>query len=354
MDWRVNAAGEPAGGPDASKWLVALDGDNQVVWYYAVQRKQRPQAVERLPNGNFVYLTRYQGFEEITPDARSVRWMPAKRPNDSGPHHDFTVLPDGRILYLGAEDRTIDDRTVSGKSKLLVRGDTLDVLDPASGTVERVWGTFDAFDPADRPQHWAQIAEDDPDVFDWTHANTVMIGPRGNLIVSIRHLDQIISLAPDFKTIEWKLGGFGSSFSFADPSDRFYGQHDVSELPGGRILMFDNGNYRPEGEYSRGLELQLDFETMTAHKVWEYRQQPDVFSSQLGSAVRLSNGETILNFGFRDEDPKAPVILAEARPDGSAAWEQSLTLAGLRASRYRTLPLDSLAGELPVEPTALR
>ena len=83
------------------------------------------------------------------------------------------------------------------------------------------------------------------------------MGRRGKY--SFRHADQVISLSPDFKTIEWRLGGPGSSFSFPDPSDVFHGQHGVLELPNGHLTMFDNGNYRPEGEYSRALELELDF-----------------------------------------------------------------------------------------------
>lgn len=172
------------------------------------------------------------------------------------------------------------------------------------------------------------------------------------MILSLRHLDQVISLSPDLQTIEWKLGGRDSSFNFADHIDLFYGQHSVHEAPGGRVLLFDNGNYRPDGDYSRGLELALDFETMSARKVWEYRHQPDIFSNPISNVARLPNGNTLVNFGFR-EVPDEPLLLVEARPDGTATWQQLLSHQGRKITRFRALPFTSLAGEHQVQPTSV-
>ena len=68
---------------------------------------------------------------------------------------------------------------------------------------------------------------------------------------------------------------------------------------------------------------------------------------------RLPNGNTLLNFGFRADDPSEPGLLVEARPDGTAAWEQRQRWIGLRFARYRAYPLTTLAGELPTEPTPI-
>jgi len=151
--------------------------------------------------------------------------------------------------------------------------------------------------------------------------------------------------------VEWRLGGPGSTFAFPDPTDRFYGQHSASELPNGHMLLFDNGNYRPECQYSRALELALDFSTMTARKVWQYRHAPDFFSAAASNATRLANGNTLVNFAF-PESPDDPVGVSEARADGTPAWEVALRLKGQRATSYRAYALDSLNGEVTVEPTA--
>ena len=241
-----------------------------------------------------------------------------------------------------------------------VRGTTLNTLDLDTGQIEVVWNAFDVLDLSLRPAHWpAQwqrdlTPDDEPEaeVLDWTHGNTVSFGPRGNVVLSLRSLDQVLSLTPDFKTIEWRLGGVNSDFAFPEPSDRFYGQHSAYELPGGHVVMFDNGRHRPEGDYSRGLELALDFTTMTARKVWEYRHQPDVLSWNVSSVDRLANGNTLVNFGVAP-DADDPIMLVEARPDGTPAWTLALKNRGLRPTRYRAHPLTSIAGEMPVEPTKL-
>lgn len=353
MDWRSMLPSSGRGGGDNSaRTLVVLDQDGQVVWYYILPRRVDTSnsfiTAARLTNGNYLYLAREYGMEEVSPEARSVRRFTISK-LDTAPHHDLHQLSDGRVLFLGGEERRIDD--VLGQTELRLRGDTLHLLDLETGEAEQVWSAFDAPDPTVRLEQWRRLTEDGKD--DWLHANSVNLGPRGNVIVSLRYLDQVISLSPDFKTIEWRLGGPSSSFDFPDSSDRFYGQHSAYELPGNRVLLFDNGNYRPEGDYSRGLELELNFTSMTARKVWEYRRQPDLYSSRVSNVLRLPNGNTLVNFGFR-EDPSAPILLAEARPDGTAAWEQFLTLEGARASRYRAYPLASLAGEELVQPTLHR
>jgi hypothetical protein len=331
------------------RWLIALDHDGQAVWYYPIPRYlsqpspgRGANGLVRLANGNLLYLARNYGVEEIAPDARPVRRV---RLGNTQIHHDLIELSDGKILYLGAEERVIDDTPNGGPARLRVRADTLNLLDLDADREWSVWSAFDWLDSSQRnPRHATRFENG---ALEWTHGNSIAFGPRGNLLVSFRHLDQVISLSPDFKTVEWRLGGPGSSFSFATLEDRFYGQHAAAELPGGRILLFDNGNFRPEGEYSRALELELDFERMTARKVWEYRHEPDILSESQSNAVRLANGNTLVNFGNRDF-PDEPVILVEARPDGTLAWELELRIAGQRTARYRVYPLDSLAGEAPV------
>lgn len=331
------------------RWLIVLDAEGQVVWYYSIPRYllqaspgRGANGLARLSSGNLLYLARNYGLEEIAPDARALRRF---RLRGSDIHHDLLELSDGRILYLGAEERFIDDSPNRGSPRFRMRGDTLNILDLDADFEWPVWRAFDSLDPLQRNPHYATRIEDG--ALEWTHGNSVTLGPRGNVIVSFRHLDQVISLSPDFETVEWRLGGPGSSFSFPSPEDRFYGQHAAAELAGGRVLVFDNGNFRPEGEFSRALELELDFDQMTARKVWEYRHQPDIMAGSQSNVVRLSNGNTLVNFGSR-EFPDEPVILVETTPDGSLAWELELRVAGQRTTRYRVYPLDSLAGEAPI------
>lgn len=358
LNFTIEASGEPSfpislmdlrPPRSEARWLVATDKQGQIIWYYTIpiriNTSDSTVTVIRLANGNWMYLARSFGFEEISPDARTVDRYPLKK-GGLTVHHDFTQLPDGRIFFIAYEERRVDFSEQGGSPRTQVRGDTLNVLDLKTDLVEQVWSSFDYLDPSQRRDHWRQRTEDNG-AEDWTHMNTVSLGQRGNVIISMRNLDQILSLSPDLASIEWKLGGPGSDFAFQDEGDRFWGQHSVRELPGNRITMFDNGNFRPDGEYSRGLDLQLDFATMTASRIWEYRHSPDMFSSRGCNVIRMPNGNTLLNFGFND--PSLPGVLVEARPDGGASWVQTMWERGARLSRYRAYPVMSLGGETEVE-----
>jgi hypothetical protein len=102
-------------------------------------------------------------------------------------------------------------------------------------------------------------------------------------------------------------------------------------LENGNLLLFDNGDGRPAaegGQYSRALELALDWDSMTAAKVWEYRHQVGTsggapiykYADKVGASHRLENGNTLVLFGV-DFDPttllaKSPqtVTLVEPTP----------------------------------------
>jgi hypothetical protein len=361
---QVDATGEPSlsltlmdlrppGEP--GRWLVALDRAGQVVWYYPIPPEMSPDttgnlgqatgnlghAVVQRANGNLLYLAPGWGIDEITPTGELVQRFKPERKPASQPHHDLLELADGRILYLASEDRFIKTRAVPGAEER-VRGDALVLADRASGETRVVWSTFDLYDPQERPSQYADQRSENR--IDWTHSNSISLGPRGNVLISVRYLDQIVSLAPDLARVEWRLGGLGSSFSFPDPTDRFYSQHSASEPSTGHILLFDNGNFRPDDEYSRGLELELDLTTMTARKIWELRHDPDIYSDRIGNALRLPGGNTLVNFGF-PVAPSDPVTLVEATPDGRTVWEQRLSFRGWPTSRYRAYSLSSLAGE---------
>ena len=48
-------------------------------------------------------------------------------------------------------------------------------------------------------------------------------------------------------------------------------EHDVHQLPNGYWLLWDNGDVRPEGTWSRGAEYTFDVESKKISLVWEYK-----------------------------------------------------------------------------------
>ena len=350
-----SAQGEPT--PDlvlmdyrdaASSYLLALDRTSKVVWYYNSPNPFPPevsgiQAVRQKANFNFVF---YAGsprapccLREVTPLGEVVDQLAASELDDT-PHHDFLVLPKNKVMYLAEETRIIDDTANGGDAETRVTGDVIRVWDQNAGTTTELWNSFDHLSTDDRV-----VWERDPKR--WTHFNSIQIAPRGDIIVSSRNRNQVISIAADFQSVRWFLGGPNSSFVLPGPLDRFYRQHTATELPNGNILLFDNGADRPEeegGEYSRALELAIRDYDGSAVKVWEYRHAPDIYASFISSAYRLDNGNTLVNFGTTTDVESVPITLVEVDRDGNEVWKLRMAGPTLK-NRYRAYPLLSILGE---------
>jgi hypothetical protein len=342
--------------------IIAIDREGQIVWYYQHDKQVFTLAQENNRNLVFVELGMVVGYAmmEITPDGRTVHSVEDTLQNGevSAPNgrwsHEVLLRPNNKIWTIGSEIRSVNINGVD----TLQTGGTIEEWDMSKGKVTRLVSLFDLLDPVnDRgidsnttggffwqgsQNQYAGIAED------WTHANSLDVLPNGDILMSLRHLDQIIDIKPDFSGVDWKLGGVGSDFTFADPSDQFYHQHYVRMLPSGDILLFDNGNLRPPdqgGEYSRGLELKLNFSTMQATRVWEYRNTPDLYSNAVGSVIRLNNGDTLVDFGVDStNDNPAIFTVVEADPAGNPVAVTQISAPG-KGIQYRAIPTGSLNGE---------
>ncbi|MQA00723.1 MAG: hypothetical protein GEU80_15600 [Dehalococcoidia bacterium] len=329
--------------------LVAIDGDGEIVWYVETGETN---AMAQKPDGNIVFLDYASGLREITPLGEEVAFVDSPC-NPIVFHHEVEVLPDGRILTLSFD--VVD--AFDDPSRLQV-ADTIWAWDQSKGSVGKVWSLLDVEDPLMNRTESSGLDEEgfmwrgcnsSLPTEDWSHGNAVKAAPDGSMIVSSRHLNQVHSITSDFEGLNWRLGGHGSDFTFPEPSDQFYHQHTASQLPNGNVLLFDNGNSRPDeegGEYSRALELELDFESGTARKVWEYAGDPTLYAECCSSTERLENGNTLIVFGSNmQEDVCCRVhTIVEATPGQEAAWRVEVKAPGQNVL-YRVYSGDSILGE---------
>ena len=295
-------------------YFLFWDEVGALVWYYDApgSRSFEPGPITQTPAGTFLFADRGSGLVEITPLGEVVNRL--ERDGAAGiPHHEVTLLADGRAIYPSREFVVIDDSANGGPAEVAFTVDNLRVWDRASGRIEQVWDSKEVWDLLDPAQRLRSPGPGGP--FGWTHLNSVSSGPRGNLVLSFRERNQVVSLSADLRAIEWQLNGPGSDYEFPDPNDRFYGQHTAAQLDNGNVLLFDNGLRRPAAEggpYARALELRLDAAAGTAVKVWEYRPTPDIRLGSRGSAYRLSNGNTLINFTRGDHAGNRSVVEVDA------------------------------------------
>ena len=147
---------------------------------------------------------------------------------------------------------------------------------------------------------------------DWLHANSVVLRPDGDFLVSLRHQDWLLRInyangAGD-GGIVWKMGldGDFAVLDSTDPYPWFSHQHEAAyQLGGTQILsVFDNGNLRisEEGGNSRGQVWLINETQYTVAPV--LNADLGVFSTALGSAQLLSNNDYM--FGAGNIDPTGP------------------------------------------------
>jgi arylsulfate sulfotransferase len=234
-----------------------------------------------------------------------------------GIHHDIYEIPNGNLLVTSSD---LSSQTVE---------DILLAIDRQTGDIVKRFDFKDYLDE-NRP------AEIDSSEGDWLHLNSIVYDATDNtIIISCRAQSAVIKMTYPGMQIKWILGPHDNWSEKYQPylltpiGDDFewpWFQHHATivgeNFPKDSIdiLLFDNGVYRsfdPDGayplsdSYSRVVRYHIDQAAMTVAQVWEYGQErgSDLFSSELGSAYQLLNGDVLGTWGAITTDADGnPVI----------------------------------------------
>ena len=332
------------------------------------------QDIRALPNNSLLFSQSAQGllFELTRMGNITHTWHARGKWTDKTPptgsielpinhlHHTVSYLPNGNFLILDAEVRKFENWHTSSTDEnapckaaslvgdiihevtrqgVLVRSHhLLDILDPQRIT----HGSFD--------EYWHK--QGFPGAHDWSHVNAVQyVAEDDTLIVSVRHQDCIVKIGREDGKLRWILGNHGG---WKDPWRKYlltpegnlrwqYHQHDCSATGGGRIMCFDNGNFRApafekplsdEENFSRAVEFEIDEAAMRVRQIWEYGERSGelIFACYQGGAMRLpTTGNTFMTFGgicLKDGKPYGSNIdsfgrarLIEVTPEGDVVFD---------------------------------
>jgi hypothetical protein len=278
--------------------------------------------------------------------------------------HGFTQdvqrLPGGATVVLSLTERTVP---INGIPTNYV-GIMIVALDE-DFQVAWAWDAFDHLD-VDRGPVLGEVLQPgsaDPTsavpnlpAVDWLHANGLSWSPTdGNLVLSVRHQDWVVKI--DYRSGEgdghiiWRLGQDGDfTVHSTHPYPWFSHQHNPHYIDDSTLILFDNGNTRRAGDPdapSRGQVWQLDEQTMTATPL--VNVDLGRYSSAVGAAQRLSNGDFSFTAGNQGLPPNQFGQTIEVRPDGTLAYVLEINKQEYRSFRVRTLyegTGDALAGAL--------
>ncbi len=321
--------------PSDKPLYIAVDDRGQVVWYYSDPTAPRSlgRQVTMLPSGNLLLAMKGE-YRIVTLGGETVASI-SGGPAIGGPiHHDAIRLDDGWIV-LSSEIKPLNVQLLGGEVD--VKGDTiLEVSD--AGDIVWKWSAFDNMDTTRFPGGLAQKFNTKDKAFDWTHGNALT--PHGDsLLLCARHQNWIVSVARASGEIEWRLGPEGDFQLQAGAW--FYSQHAPEPGPDNTMLVYDNGNERPNTvvPYSRAVMYKLDYAAMTASQVWEY--QTTEYTAFLGDANRLDNGNVLVVAGgvrlAGHDDVTARITEITVEDPPRTVWELTTTGNIYRAARLSSL-----------------
>jgi hypothetical protein len=380
VDTRFNAGGQAGR-------LQEIDWDGNVVWdwKYASQDHMQHHDLVRTPGGTILFIaSEWKSREECIAAGR----------------HPAQVGKDGMLLDTVVE---IEPKKPDGAEIVwewhafdhLVQD--LDAEAEKHGNVAEHPELIDFnFDLRIAPASDAKIADmkklgyiavaAKPTSADWLHLNAIDYdAEHDQIVLSSPHMSEIWILDHSTTSDEaaghaggasghggdllWRFGNPKNYGAGGNAEQRLFGQHNVrwiaKGLPGaGHLLVFNNGEARPDGSYSSVVELEPP--RKGAHDfvleplvpagpekyVWEYKS-PDpkeFFSSFISGAQRLSNGNTLICEGARGR-------VFEVTPDGKIVWDFLHALGALDpAPRQQPAPQNALfrATRIPADHPGLK
>ncbi|MGD9714750.1 MAG: aryl-sulfate sulfotransferase [Thermomicrobiales bacterium] len=367
----------PGGLPTRSQfsWIVAFYQDGSV----ALNRQYEgtSQDIRHVGGHRLLFSQSAQGIlNELDTDGNTLRrWHARGKFKDKSPprgsvelpvdfmHHTVNVLPDGNLLILDAESRVMSDWPANADDPNAARigaeivGDVI-VEVTTSGQVVKRYHLLDMLDPyrithGSHAGYWRK--QGFANAFDWSHCNAVAYDAHDDtLIASVRHQDCIVKFRRDTGELVWILGNHKH---WKDPWRQYllspstdlqwqFHQHDCSAPTPGRILCFDNGNFRapafearrpPGANFSRLVEFEVDPENMGVSQVWSFEDPPGdrIYACYQGGALRLpKTGNTFGTFGgicTADGQPSDTNVgtdgharLIEVTPGGEVVFDASI------------------------------
>ena len=296
---------------DATVYLVDIWGEVVHTWRAPFQPGDYTYL---LPNGNLFYLGKTPAAQgemfpawpvfkggallEIDWDGKIV-W----EHRDPAHHHDGRRTQSGGAIYLTIEEVPpgLVPRVRGGlpgtEHEGKMWGDCIVEVD-RDGTLVWEWHAHEHLDPA------TDVITPTDLRHEWSHANTVVPLPGGDVIVSFRNISTVARIDRATGDFVWKL---------APPL--LAQQHDPNPLDNGNVLIFNNGSRRANNPliFSNVIEV----EPLSGRIVWEYRDATALlsfFSSYISGVQRLPNGNTLICEGL-------PGRIFEVTPQREIVWE---------------------------------
>jgi len=276
---------------------VGVDESGEVVWYYqdtTAQNGHMDREARLLSDGNL--LLNMQGEFRVIDLAGNTVGSFKGGPNIGGPvHHDMSMLPNGNAVILGNEIVSAEVPAMGGTINL--KADRIIEMTPDGDTVWE-WHAAEHLDTTRFPGALSKNKGPKATAYDWTHANALFYHAEDDsMLLSLRHQNWVVNVSRATGDVLWTLGEDGDFALAGTDPQWFYAQHDSRWLQDGTLLIYDNGNERPntESPTSHAVQYKLNLDTMTAEEIWRY--DTGIYTDFLGGANQMPNGNVLVCAG---------------------------------------------------------
>jgi len=331
----------PARGNTSPPYLMILNNFSEPIFYRQMPAncfdfKLQPTNTLTYFDGSQGYFIEMDTAYNVINDIRCGNGYPTDL-------HELIITKDRRTFLMSYDAKFVDMSQIiqGGNPNARVIGLVVQELDEDKNVVFE-WRSWDHIDITDATRDINLFA----DVVDYVHGNSIELDNDGNLLVSCRHLDEVLKISRETGEVMWRLGGRASKknqFRFLnDTLAGFSHQHSARRLANGNVLIFDNGNLHTPS-ISRAVEYRLDETTKTATLVWQYLDSARFFAAAMGSVQRLPNGNTLIGWG------STTPTLTEVSPSGEKLFELSFPTGvfSYRAFRFGDVNLLSTPNDAP-------
>jgi hypothetical protein len=290
----------------------------------------------------------------------TIEWNFEYSSDDYILHHDAEMLPNGNVIVMVWERRTMEEAQQAGSNmQTEVFPEAIIEINPLNDEIVWSWYAWDHLiqDHDDSKDNFGDVAanpqlidlnyvqQEDGDIM---HANGIAYDPLNDLIyLSVNFFHEIWVIDHSTSTQEATSnsgGNFGKGgdliYRFGNPEayknsmgERlFYNNHFPNLLKGedlGKIMVFTNGTHIEQStvyEFDLPDVLSLAPDTDNEPKVtWSFTH-PDLYSGKVSGAVKLPNGNRLIaegDFG-----------VWEVTDNGEVVWQYSTPGFYWRAYHY--------------------
>lgn len=328
--------------------------------------------------GNTVFATGPAGgVIEIFDWNGSLKWTYTLSDNLQCQHHDLTVLPNGHILAIAWEYKTRAEALAVGRESSRLGGslwsEKIVELEPFAGDSARIvweWKAWDhliqnvdpskpGYDSIRNHPERININFSSPNLMnpDWIHLNGIAYNADlDQIVVSSYFMSEIWIIDHSTTTAEaaGRTGGLRKKggdllYRWGNPQtykvgsaadQKLYGVHapywiENGQKGAGGIMLFNNGQGRPDGDYS-SVEIlypaidstgsypwtpRTIFGPATSQLVYSALNKVDFYSAIISNAQRLPGGNTLICEGAKgylfEVDSSGNTVWAYENPDAA-------------------------------------